>query len=115
MSVTNENKWHMDKGVSIAVILTIFVQSAGAVWWASSVNTQVSQLGTAATEYAILQEKEDLRQWERINSNEVNSQLTLSLQQTTQAILERVERGLSEARTDIRKQNELMRDYLVEK
>lgn len=33
--------WHFDKRVPIALILAIFVQTAGAIWWASSVNSYI--------------------------------------------------------------------------
>ena len=36
--------WRIDKHVPAALILTIFLQTAGAIWWASSINYRVGQL-----------------------------------------------------------------------
>lgn len=45
MSEVNiSNDWHLDKRVPIALILTLLAQSAGAIWWASSVNSRIAQL-----------------------------------------------------------------------
>lgn len=40
--MANEKKWHVDKTIPIAIILSIFAQTAGAVWWASKVNSTVN-------------------------------------------------------------------------
>ena len=37
-----ENQWHLDKRVPIAMILTIFIQTAGIIWWAAGIQAQVS-------------------------------------------------------------------------
>ena len=34
--------WHLDKRVPIALITTICLQSAAAIWWASSITEQVN-------------------------------------------------------------------------
>lgn len=46
----NENgeHWHLDKRVPLALILTIFLQTATVVWWASGVNARVAQLEAKA-------------------------------------------------------------------
>lgn len=53
--------WHLDKRVPLALILTIFIQTATVVWWASGVNARVAQLEdkamraeSAATDIAAL-------------------------------------------------------------
>ena len=33
--------WHLDRRVPLALILTIALQTAGAVWWASALSSQV--------------------------------------------------------------------------
>lgn len=38
--------WHLDRRVPIALILTIALQSASAIWWASSISHRVSQVET---------------------------------------------------------------------
>ena len=36
--------WHLDKRVPIALIVTMFVQMAAGIWWASQLNSDVSFL-----------------------------------------------------------------------
>jgi hypothetical protein len=36
--------WHLDKRVPIALVVTILIQTGGAVWWLSSINSRVSNL-----------------------------------------------------------------------
>lgn len=36
--------WHLDKRVPLALIATLFLQTAGIVWWASGINTRVESL-----------------------------------------------------------------------
>lgn len=33
--------WHLDRRVPIVLIVTILAQTAGAIWWASSVNSYI--------------------------------------------------------------------------
>lgn len=40
----DETKWHLDKRVPLALILTIVIQTAGLVWWASSLSERVNSL-----------------------------------------------------------------------
>jgi hypothetical protein len=40
----DQGHWHLDKRVPIALIMTIAVQTAGFIWWASDVNARVAQL-----------------------------------------------------------------------
>lgn len=44
--------WHLDKRVPIAIILAIFVQTAGVVWWAARLENRVVTLEKANTEIA---------------------------------------------------------------
>ena len=115
MPNTEPNQWHLSKSVPITLILAVFLQTIGAVWWAAALSEQVTSLRTTVKEVVTSNDNENLRQWGRINANESNVQLSLSLQQTTQAILERVEQGLQETRRDISKQNDLLRDLLTDK
>lgn len=39
-----ERHWHLDKKVPIALIFAIFVQTAGAFWWASNITSRVDSL-----------------------------------------------------------------------
>jgi hypothetical protein len=37
-------QWHLDRRVPVAIIFAIAMQSAGAIWWASSVNERMEQI-----------------------------------------------------------------------
>lgn len=39
-----DRHWHLDRRVPIALIMTIVIQTAGMVWWASNLSTRVEQL-----------------------------------------------------------------------
>ncbi|NRA30998.1 MAG: hypothetical protein HRU11_12155 [Parvularculaceae bacterium] len=45
MSATNPmgQGWHLDKRVPLALIVTIFLQSCAAVWWAAQVDGRVEE------------------------------------------------------------------------
>lgn len=121
----NTNGWHMSKQVSLALVFAVFMQTVAAVWWAAGVDTKVEFLGAKVEdqidrqganlhEFITSQQSENLRLWNRINKNETDVQDAISLQRTTQAILERVEKGLAQTQEDISKQNELLREFLSE-
>lgn len=38
------DQWHLTKGVPITIIVTLLVQTAGVVWWASAMSTNVGQV-----------------------------------------------------------------------
>jgi hypothetical protein len=40
----DETKWYLDKRVPLALILTIVIQTAGLVWWASNLTERVNSL-----------------------------------------------------------------------
>jgi septal ring factor EnvC (AmiA/AmiB activator) len=40
----SDRQWHLDKRVPIALIFTIFMQSAAAVWWAAGINERIGQI-----------------------------------------------------------------------
>lgn len=42
--MSDESRWHLDKRVPIALIVTLIVQTGGAVWWASSIASRVTNL-----------------------------------------------------------------------
>lgn len=39
-----DRQWHLDKKVPLALIVTIILQTAGMVWWAASLNSDVRYL-----------------------------------------------------------------------
>lgn len=52
--MTVREPWHLDKKVPIALILAIVMQTAGAIWWAASLEARL-----ARTEEMLLQQKDD--------------------------------------------------------
>jgi len=109
-----DNSWHLNKGVPIALILTIFIQSIGAVWWASSLDSTVRELDDKITQVVAVQSRdkaegnsENLRQWARINAVEAAVQGLNSNINTISAILQRVEE-------QVKDNNNLLREYLSE-
>lgn len=45
MTATPDTEWHLDKRFPIALILTIFLQSAAAIWWAATIDAEVEKIG----------------------------------------------------------------------
>lgn len=41
MTEERESDWHLDKRIPIALIITILLQTGGAIWWASSTSTRL--------------------------------------------------------------------------
>ena len=39
-----DEHWHLDKRVPLALIFAIFIQTAGAFWWASDISRRVATL-----------------------------------------------------------------------
>ncbi len=52
--------WHLDKRVNIAIILALMTQTAGAVWWASTMSATVSQLREADLRHEQTMERQRL-------------------------------------------------------
>jgi len=44
MSDTTAGHWHLDRRVPIAMIVAIFMQTAGIVWWASNMDARLEQV-----------------------------------------------------------------------
>jgi len=42
--------WALDKRVPLAVIVTIFLQTMGAIWWSSAIDTRMSGVETMLIE-----------------------------------------------------------------
>ena len=108
---TSEN-WHMSKSVPVTLILAILIQTATAVWWASSINEKVGRVELDIVATQTLQQTntrelqaENLRQWERINSAEDTIDEVSATVRTTVAILQRVEEQVKES-------NELLKELL---
>ena len=107
-----DSSWHLNKSVPLALIFTIFIQSAGAVWWASSINESVTNLDLKVDVLTAVQaderrelEAENLRQWARINGAERTIQQTSAALDTLTAILTRLE-------AQVKDNNDLLKEYL---
>lgn len=48
----DQRHWHLDKRVPIALIVTICMQTAAAIWWASALDSRVSALEIRTAEYS---------------------------------------------------------------
>lgn len=49
--------WHLDKRVPIALIVTLFLQTASIVWWASSLSERVTALESWRTDNRLTSER----------------------------------------------------------
>ena len=52
-----DEHWHLDKRVPIAMIFAIFIQTAGAFWWASDISRRVTTLEANQAHSSILVER----------------------------------------------------------
>lgn len=108
--MTTDNSWHLSKGVPISLIFAIFMQTALAIWWASSVNNRVESLEIKLTDISDDLAQENLRQWARINSAESLAETAINNGRVTAAILERLEKQVSALRDEVKETNRLLRD-----
>jgi hypothetical protein len=46
MSNPKVEKWHVGREIPIVVVVTMFIQTMGIVWWASSINNKVDAIRT---------------------------------------------------------------------
>jgi len=52
-----DEHWHLDKRVPIALMFAIFVQTAGAFWWASDISSRVTRLEVDASASSKISER----------------------------------------------------------
>jgi nitrogen fixation-related uncharacterized protein len=83
--------WHFDKRVPIALILAIFVQTAGAIWWASSVNSYIDDAREAADVLG-----------ERVSSVERDNSITGNRMTRVEVLLENQAEILREIRDSVK-------------
>lgn len=48
--MADREHWHLNKGVPVALILTIAIQSMSAIWWAATVSSTLSQIDDQVAE-----------------------------------------------------------------
>jgi hypothetical protein len=112
MEMEYNGEWHLNKSVPIALIFAIFIQTAGAIWWASTINAKVDELDRSISQSNVIQvddsrdlASENLRQWARINVLEDAVQKITANNNTLEAILTRLEEQVKE-------NNSLLKEYL---
>jgi len=112
MEMEYNGEWHLNKSVPIALIFAIFIQTAGAIWWASTINAKVDELDRSISQSNVIQvddsrdlASENLRQWARINVLEDAVQRITANNNTLEAILTRLEEQVKE-------NNSLLKEYL---
>jgi len=112
MEMEYNGEWHLNKSVPIALIFAIFIQTAGAIWWASTINAKVDELDRSISQSNVIQvddsrdlASENLRQWARINVLEDAVQSITANNNTLEAILTRLEEQVKE-------NNSLLKEYL---
>lgn len=101
-------------GTVTPIVLFLIVHSMGAIWWASSISATQTSMAETLSGYIAENDSENLRQWLRINQNETNITNTTAQGATTQAILERVEIEIRDLKVELRDQNDLLREILVD-
>ena len=110
MSVTRD----VNLGTVVPIALFLLVQSIGGVWWAASVNASVEQMQGAIASGAEDLKAEQLRQWTRINALELASQQSVTAFQTLGVSLAGVKESLNELRYDLRQNNDLLRQAIID-
>ena len=88
-----KEQWHLDKRVPVAIIFAIFMQTAGAIWWASSIQSRVSTNETSIAR--LTDHSEDLRDAvheQAIQLGRIEEQIT-GLRADIQRMLNALERG----------------------
>jgi hypothetical protein len=53
----DDEPWHLDKRIPIALIVTILLQTAAAVWWAADVSGTIRNLDAADKRHEVLMEQ----------------------------------------------------------
>lgn len=82
MSTQPESSWHIEKGVPLALIVTIAVQTASMIWWAAGINGRVDNLEKQVAA-ASWQSERIIRIDERLNSVQSNVSDIKNLLQTS--------------------------------
>ena len=96
-----DEQWHLDKRVPLALIFTIFLQTSGAVWWASSIAERMDQIERRMDNAAVRSQNVD----------------SLIAQQATNiaVLVERLEaqnRNVDRLSQEVAATNDLLRAYL---
>jgi uncharacterized protein YlxW (UPF0749 family) len=95
-------QWHLDKRVPIALIFTLFVQTAAAIWWAASINERMAVNESTIT---------------AIKADQVSAGKELETQRTQVAVLVEqlgsTNKNLERLQTEVRDTNSLLREMIT--
>lgn len=108
--MASENQWHLSKSVPITLILAIFIQTAGAIWWASAISAKVGSLEETVVSQNLGFAQENLRQWDRINKVETLVEQTVANGRVTEALLGKLEAQVEDLRDEVRETNKILRE-----
>jgi septal ring factor EnvC (AmiA/AmiB activator) len=95
---TADNAWHLNKSVPVSLIMAMFLQSAAAIWWASSIESRVGSIA-----------KSDDAQAQQIRTVETSVQSQAVEAATLTAQLPALNDALDEVRTSQHETNDLLR------
>lgn len=62
-----DTRWHLDKKVPISIIVALFMNSLGGVWFMSRLESRVAYLETGHTAQERVDERQDQRAGEAVN------------------------------------------------
>lgn len=93
--------WHLDKRLPIALIVTLFVQSAAIIWWAATTSARLDQVETHVN---------GLKASQSVLMGEVAAQGRADVAISEQLIATNA--ALSLLRDDVRETNNLLREIL---
>lgn len=95
-------QWHLDKRVPIALIFTLFVQSAAAIWWAASINERMAMNEASIT---------------AVKADQATAGRELDTQRTQVAVLVEqlgnTNKSLERLQTEVRDTNSLLRELIT--
>lgn len=98
----------------LPILLAIAVQTGTAVWWASAMQQSVDSIQHDFTEFVDEHDAENLRQWARINDNESEIAAIASAVNGLTIRLAAMSETLDGLRIDLRKNNDLLREFLTQ-
>lgn len=103
MADTNNNHWSLDKRIPLALIMAVFLQTTGAIWWASSVNERLIDV------------EEDQIVFDRRLTNS-EAQISRQREQAASLVneIKHTNEGLKILRTEVGTTNALLRQLLTE-
>lgn len=87
MSESPEGQWHLDKRIPVALVMTIIVQTVGAVWWAATMQAELGRLSADM----IRQEAAITRNSSRVETQTVSNAVITQELTSIRATLQRLE------------------------